>query len=452
MRIFNTPRGAGSAACATLTLGVLVGLVGASAASAVVVEETFKYTGAEQTFTVPAGVTSIHVVATGAAGGTASDGGTPGGRGAVVSGNLSVKPGRLYIEVGGPGGGAGGFNGGGSGGTGGFGQFLSGGGGGASDVREVSNGDANSLQSRLLIAAGGGGGGIFQEQSNPACPGGPGGDEEQPGSDGGNCGQVGAFGGGAGKATEGGAGGAEAPSGFVFHIQGTAGTLGVGGTDAHAGETYEGNGGGGAGGLYGGGGGGGTALFEAGAAGGGGGSNLLPAGGTSAVAAVGTAPFLTITYNTSVTAGAGSQPPSPVLGPGVATTPPPASNVASALVPADVAIIGAGHTVAVHGRTALVAITCQSASSCTGMVALQSHAHNTGGGVVYAQTRYAIAGGETMTVAMSLRKTAMKLLSRHKHARAYLYVHPSGGLPAGTQYVGGEIQLARRDAQRLKRP
>ena len=448
MRIFKAPRGAGSAACATLTLGVLVGLVGASAASAVVVEETFKYTGAEQTFTVPTGVTSIHVVATGAVGGTASDGGTLGGRGAVVSGDLSVKPGPLYIEVGGPGGGAGGFNGGGSGGTGGFGHFLSGGGGGASDVREVSNGDANSLQSRLLVAAGGGGGGIFQEQSNPACPGGPGGDEEQPGSNGGNCGHVGGFGGGAGKATEGGAGGAEAPGGFVVHIQGTAGTLGVGGTDAHAGETYEGNGGGGGGGLYGGGGGGGTALFEAGAGGGGGGSNLVPAGGTSAVAALGAQPFLTVTYNTSVTSGAGPQPPTSVLGSGVATTPPPASNVTSTLVPADVAIIGAGHTVAVHGKTALVAITCRSAASCTGMLALQARAYGTGAGVVYAQTRYTIAGGETRTVAMFLGKTAMELLSHHKHARAYLYVHPSGRLPAGTPYVGGEIELAPRDIQR----
>jgi hypothetical protein len=437
---------------ATLTLGLMMALIGASGASALVVEDTFKYTGAEQTFTVPAGVTSIHVVATGAVGGTASDGGTLGGRGAVVSGDLSVKPGPLYIEVGGPGGGAGGFNGGGSGGTGGFGQFLSGGGGGASDVREVPNGDANSLQSRLLVAAGGGGGGIFQEQSNPACPGGPGGDEEQPGSNGENCGQVGAFGGGAGKGTEGGAGGAEAPSGFVFHIQGTAGALGVGGTDAHAGETYEGNGGGGGGGLYGGGGGGGTALFEAGAGGGGGGSNLLPAGGMSAVAVLGVQPSVTITYDTPVTAGPGPALPNALLSQEIATTSAPPSNVvgtAVPVVPADVAIVGAGDTVAVHGKTALVSITCRSAAPCTGAVDLQSRAYGSSGQVVFARTRFTIGSRETAIVALALRKAGRQLLRHHKRAPAYLYLHPSGGLPAGTLYIGGKIQLTLRDTRRL---
>ncbi len=45
-------------------------------------------------------------------------------------------------------------------------------------------------------------------------------------------------------------------------------------------------------------------------------------------------------------------------------------------------------------------------------------------------------------------KTAMKLLGHHKHARAYLYLHPSGGLPAGTLYLGGEILLALHDGHR----
>ena len=93
-------------------------------------------------------------------------------------------------------------------------------------------------------------------------------------------------------------------------------------------------------------------------------------------------------------------------------------------------------------------ITCQSAAPCTGVVGLQSHAHNRDGGVVYAQTRYTIAAGKTMIVTMALRKSAMKLLSHHKYARAYLYLHPSRGLPAGTQYVGGEIQLARDTQKR----
>ncbi len=60
-----------------------------------------------------------------------------------------------------------------------------------------------------------------------------------------------------------------------------------------------------------------------------------------------------------------------------------------------------------------------------------------------------LGAGETTTVAMSLVKTGMKLLSHHKHARAYLYLHPSGGLPAGTAYVGGEILLALNRRQRL---
>ena len=177
-----------------------MGLVGTSAASAAVVEETFKYTGAEQAFTVPAGVTSIHVVATGAAGGTnegALQGG-PGGRGAVVSGNLTVEPGLLYVEVGGPGGPSlGGFNGGATDGG------PGGGGGGASDVRTISSSEpSTTLQSRLLVAAGGGGGGINADGlAVPNCPGGAGGDEEQNGANGTSCFTVGGGGGGAGTAT-----------------------------------------------------------------------------------------------------------------------------------------------------------------------------------------------------------------------------------------------------------
>jgi hypothetical protein len=103
MKISKAPRGVGATACAALAIGMLVSLVSASPASSVVLKETFKYIGAEQTFTVPVGVTRVHVVATGAAGNTASDGGTPAGPGAVVNGSLAVKPGPLYIEVGGPG-------------------------------------------------------------------------------------------------------------------------------------------------------------------------------------------------------------------------------------------------------------------------------------------------------------------------------------------------------------
>jgi len=83
--------------------------------------------GNEQTFTVPAGVTEITVVAAGASGGAGADSGAvdgaggAGGFGAQVTSTLSVTPGEvLYVEVGSGGSNAqppflasGGFNGGG---------------------------------------------------------------------------------------------------------------------------------------------------------------------------------------------------------------------------------------------------------------------------------------------------------------------------------------------------
>src|SRR5262245_55027885 len=85
---------------------------------------TYESTGVEQSCTVPAGVTSVHVVARGGRGGLS------GGAGAQVAGDFTITPGEtLYVEVGGNAQlGAGGYNGGGAGnGPGG------GGGGGASD-------------------------------------------------------------------------------------------------------------------------------------------------------------------------------------------------------------------------------------------------------------------------------------------------------------------------------
>lgn len=84
---------------------------------------TFSYTGADQTFIVPATVTSMTVTLNGAGGETAGSGTTPGegGAGGFVSGTLSVSPGEaLTIVVGGKsgygGGGAAGAEGAGSGG------------------------------------------------------------------------------------------------------------------------------------------------------------------------------------------------------------------------------------------------------------------------------------------------------------------------------------------------
>ncbi len=104
-------------------VGCLCLTAGAGAAQAQTV--TFLSTGAEQTFTVPEGVTSIQMVAIGGRGGDGTpSGSTPGGSGgfgAIVGADIAVTPGQiLFVEVAGNGasaasGGAGGFNGGGAG-------------------------------------------------------------------------------------------------------------------------------------------------------------------------------------------------------------------------------------------------------------------------------------------------------------------------------------------------
>jgi hypothetical protein len=141
-------------------------------------QTTFNYTGNPQTYTVPAGVTSISIEATGASGWTGS---YPGGDGGYTYGELAVSPGQnLYVYVGGQGEvslGAnvpmgGGWNGGGDGMNNGSSNVV-GGGGGGSDVRTVLNAnplDLTSLNSRLIVAGGGGG-----STNNTNCFGGDGG-------------------------------------------------------------------------------------------------------------------------------------------------------------------------------------------------------------------------------------------------------------------------------------
>ena len=109
------------------------------------------YTGAEQTYVVPTGVTSIDLTLEGAQGGT--DQSTSKNYGGKLTATLAVTPGdTLYIEVGGqPSGTSGGFNGGGAGDSGGF------GGGGATDIRR----GGNALGDRILVAGGGGGAGYW---------------------------------------------------------------------------------------------------------------------------------------------------------------------------------------------------------------------------------------------------------------------------------------------------
>ena len=217
--------------------------------------QVFSYTGAEQTFIVPGGVTHITVDAWGASGGGGNDTSSnllygDYGLGAYIQGAvLMVTPGEtLNVYVGRSGhlhgigyATTGGFNGGGDSGD----ASSAGGGGGASDVRQGGSG----LAKRVLVAGGGGGGGWIDTGGVRA---GKGGDSGLNGAAGGNGGGAGGQG---ATQSAGGAGGS--PDGG----NGALWTGGLGGS----------HGGGGGGGLYGGGGGGGDG-------GGGGGSSLVPAG------------------------------------------------------------------------------------------------------------------------------------------------------------------------------
>lgn len=231
--------------------------------------QTFSYTGAEQTFIVPAGVTRLTVIARGGEGiGRFVHGeGTPGFPGRVYA-IIRVHPGRkLHVFVAASGL-DGGFNGGGAGGSG-HGGF----GGGASDVR--LGGDR--LKDRIIVAAGGGtaGGCTLYCYANGGDGGGLSG---RPGSGYGS----GYYGGGGGGGTQS-AGGVGGTGGKGKQSSGNGqpggnGALGLGGNGG-AGQAGLAGGGGG-GGYYGGGGGGGSSDASSsgvyrGSGGGGGGSSYV---------------------------------------------------------------------------------------------------------------------------------------------------------------------------------
>ncbi|MGC6495386.1 MAG: glycine-rich protein [Flavobacteriales bacterium] len=222
--------------------------------------QTFSYTGAYQTWVVPSCVTSIDVTLAGAEGG-----GSQGGNGAIVNGNLEVTPGQtLYFFVGGQGENIqGGFNGGGNGSTSNTESNNSFGGGGASDIRT-----SLLLEDRIVVAAGGGGTG--------------GGNTDAEGGFGGcNSGGIGlspfGFGGNGGTQNQGGNSG---PPWINDGNYGQNGNLGIGGNGANDPCYNRGPGGGGGGGYFGGGGGGSDCYqyYPLGGGGGGGGSSLLPNG------------------------------------------------------------------------------------------------------------------------------------------------------------------------------
>ena len=212
--------------------------------------QTFNFTGSQQSWTVPIGVTSINFTIAGAKGGNGNSG-LAGGNGATMTGALAVTPGQtIFINVGGQGTvNAGGFNGGGNGGSG------AGGGGGASDIRV----GGNALANRAIVAAGGGGSGAYAGYTPTAGAGGTGTFCGAPwgygGSNGGGC-AAGTSGGCAGGTAPsygtGGAGGGLSSGGGTAGsgggVLGQAGSLGLGG---NGGTSVYGAGGGG-GGYYGG--------------------------------------------------------------------------------------------------------------------------------------------------------------------------------------------------------
>jgi len=265
-----------------LVFGLLLGVVASASAEST----TFKPTGgAEQEFVVPVGVTHIEVSAVGGAGQAGrscnSANKPPGGAGAKVTAQLTVKPGhKLYVDFGG--GGAGGDE------TQGC-QMPAAAGGGASDVREEPGGNTlRSLQSRLLVAGGGGGGGNGYGEvrmMHGACPGpyseclttlggaggssgssvqaGKSGETNEPGDHPGGGGE----GGGSVSGGEGGSSSITAGSSGVFGEGGAGGACGCGidGPGGGGGGGYYGGGGGGGGGSDGGGGGAGSSYIALGA-------------------------------------------------------------------------------------------------------------------------------------------------------------------------------------------
>lgn len=145
-----------------LLSGQLIFAQGGSCPSGFDQSSSYGYTGTTETFTVPAGVTSLFIEAWAPKGGDGVTIGsiTPtGGAGGQVKGYLTVTPGEvLYINVGGAGQNAlaagnpaatTAFNGGGSGG------FSAAGGSGATDIRR----GGTALTDRILVAGGGGGAG-----------------------------------------------------------------------------------------------------------------------------------------------------------------------------------------------------------------------------------------------------------------------------------------------------
>jgi LPXTG-motif cell wall-anchored protein len=281
--------------------------------------QTFDYVGdLAQTWTVPAGVTSLHALLVG---GSGRNLGAPGGTGGVVAGDLAVVPGQvLKLRVG-----AHGANGGYGGG------MVDGGGGGGTFL---------SRSADLLLVAGGGGSG-----GTAGNPGGNGGGGltlvGQPGA-------TGAGGHGATTAAPGaGAAGGEAGTGPA-----TTTTFGRGGMP------LDGTGGGGGGGFFGGGGGGTNQAESFG--GGGGGSGYAD----SAVELVEPGPVPSSDTDGSVTLTYAA----PAVTPTAAPAAPAAPTATAATTTAATIALAADHAVAGGATTATVTVTADGETDFAGGV------------------------------------------------------------------------------------
>jgi hypothetical protein len=248
-----------------------IGFVAATASAQItpaggpaMIHDTIHFTGSVYNYTIPCGVTSVHIETVGAAGAAGATGGNSasggsGGLGGYAAGDLAVTPGQqLFVVVGGMGATpTGGFNGGGNGGS-----TNAGGGGGATDIRV----NGTNLTDRILVAGGGGGGGRAGCESNTVAGGNGGDGNSIAGANGTDAPTFsGVAGGGAGGTISAG-GAAGIGCGGFLGMPGNPGTSGNGG-DGGAGQScccftfasVPGGGGGGGGFIGGGGGGGGSA-------------------------------------------------------------------------------------------------------------------------------------------------------------------------------------------------
>lgn len=231
-----------------------------------VVTNIFEYTGSDQTYTVPEGVTSIRVKMWGAGGGGGHYGGWtygyPGGGGGYTEADITVTPGqKLFVVVGQ----------GGSNGSVGVQSYSYGGGGpncGGTDCRYGGQGGGRSAikigTEDILTAGGGGGGGATSGNIN----------DESGGGGGGTTGQTGISPSNNAYAGKGGTQSAGGAAGSGSNIGASAGQKYIGGRP----NTPYSYGGAGGGGYFGGGGGAYTSPYMGG---GGGGSSFISGPGVS---------------------------------------------------------------------------------------------------------------------------------------------------------------------------